>query len=169
MKLRYLIYFLPFIFSCKIQSPLIPYIFESEQVTVLDHLEKINNILPKDLRYLSLHLYQESVKNDIDYLLVLAIIKVESRFNKYAVSYKGAKGLFQLMPIHGVDLENEREYISKSIEFIKWLKKFTPDSLEMILASYNFGRSNVLNKKLPRETREYIYRVKCVYVEYLNS
>jgi len=169
MKLRYLIYFLPFMFCCKIQAPLIPYIFEFEQITVLDHIEKINNILPKDLQYMSLHIYQESIKNDIDYLLVLAIMQVESRFDKYAVSYKGARGLFQLMPIHGVNIYNEREYISKSIEFIKWLKNFSPDNLEMILASYNFGRSNVLNKRLPRETREYIYKVKCAYVEYINS
>lgn len=44
---------------------------------------------------------QESARYLLDPLLYLAIIRQESRFNPYAVSYVGASGLTQIMPATG--------------------------------------------------------------------
>jgi soluble lytic murein transglycosylase-like protein len=41
---------------------------------------------------------QAAEQHDIDANLVRAIIRVESDFNPYAVSRKGARGLMQLIP-----------------------------------------------------------------------
>jgi len=39
-----------------------------------------------------------SIRHDVDFSLLKSIIKVESNFDCYAVSQKGAKGLMQIMP-----------------------------------------------------------------------
>ena len=40
----------------------------------------------------------ESVRAGLDPQLVLSVITVESRFNKYAISSAGAQGIIQVMP-----------------------------------------------------------------------
>jgi len=42
--------------------------------------------------------YDQSQQHDLDYRLVLALIKVESNFQQDVVSSKGARGLFQIKP-----------------------------------------------------------------------
>ncbi len=42
--------------------------------------------------------YEESQKYDIDYRLILAVMKVESNFRNDAISRKGARGLLQVKP-----------------------------------------------------------------------
>ena len=42
--------------------------------------------------------YEESQKYDMDYRLILALMKVESNFRNSAVSNRGARGLMQVMP-----------------------------------------------------------------------
>ncbi len=46
-------------------------------------------------------IYEESAAQNLDPLLVMALIKTESTFYYRARSYKGAKGLMQLMPRTG--------------------------------------------------------------------
>ena len=43
-------------------------------------------------------LHEEAKRVDIPPELVLAVIEVESAFNRYAISYVGARGLMQVMP-----------------------------------------------------------------------
>ncbi len=50
------------------------------------------------LRAIARHVYHESKRYDIDYRLVLALMKVESNFKHNAVSQKGAVGLLQVKP-----------------------------------------------------------------------
>lgn len=42
--------------------------------------------------------YEESQRYDIDYRLILAVMKVESNFKNDAISRKGARGLLQVKP-----------------------------------------------------------------------
>jgi soluble lytic murein transglycosylase len=50
------------------------------------------------LKVIARHVYHESKRYDIDYRLVLALMKVESSFKHNAVSHKGAVGLLQIKP-----------------------------------------------------------------------
>jgi soluble lytic murein transglycosylase len=50
------------------------------------------------LRGMAATVYEESESYDLDYRLVLAIIKVESNFRNDAVSRRGARGLLQIKP-----------------------------------------------------------------------
>jgi soluble lytic murein transglycosylase-like protein len=106
----------------------------------------------------------------VDKKLVEAIIEVESNFNPYAVSRKGARGLMQLMPdtarIYGVkDIFNIRQNLTGGIQHLKYLLKHY-SSLDLVLAAYNAGGEAV--KKyggIPpyRETRNYVRKVKQLY------
>jgi soluble lytic murein transglycosylase len=50
------------------------------------------------------HVYQESLVNEVDYRLVLAVMKIESNFKGEAVSSKGARGLLQVKPSLAKDI-----------------------------------------------------------------
>ena len=49
----------------------------------------------------------ESVKNKIDPLFVLALMKTESTFNNWSRSFNGALGLMQILPSTGEELASE--------------------------------------------------------------
>ena len=53
------------------------------------------------LREIAHYVYAESKEHDVDYRLVLAVMKVESNFKMDAVSPKGARGLLQIKPSLG--------------------------------------------------------------------
>jgi soluble lytic murein transglycosylase len=63
--------------------------------------EHMPDIPEARLREIADHVYAESKERDLDYRLVLAIMKVESNFNEEAVSSKGARGLLQIKPSLG--------------------------------------------------------------------
>lgn len=50
------------------------------------------------LRSISEMVYDESIRYNLDYRLVLALMKIESNFKHNAVSKKGARGLLQVKP-----------------------------------------------------------------------
>lgn len=50
------------------------------------------------LRAISESIYDESMRYNIDYRLILALMKIESNFRYDAVSEKGARGLLQVKP-----------------------------------------------------------------------
>jgi soluble lytic murein transglycosylase len=55
--------------------------------------------IPEDrIKVIANSVYEESRKYDLDYRLVLAIMKVESNFKNEAVSRRGARGLMQIKP-----------------------------------------------------------------------
>jgi len=105
---------------------------------------------------------QEGVDPD----LIKAIIKVESNFNQFAVSRKGARGLMQLMPgtagryavRNAFDAEAN---IRGGVRYLRYLQD-TFDNLSLALASYNAGENAVLrHRSIPPfpETKQYVKRV----------
>lgn len=98
----------------------------------------------------------EAEKNNLDPLLVAAVIRVESRFNPTARSHRGAVGLMQIMPSTGTwiaermgreppgiaDLEDPAVNVPLGTWYLAdLLKEFGP--LEIALAAYNAGRGHV--------------------------
>ncbi|OPY77417.1 MAG: Membrane-bound lytic murein transglycosylase C precursor [Syntrophorhabdus sp. PtaU1.Bin058] len=60
--------------------------------------DKKVNASEEKLRTIASSVYEESQRYDIDYRLVLAVMKVESNFRHNALSRKGARGLLQVKP-----------------------------------------------------------------------
>lgn len=109
----------------------------------------------------------------VDAGLIKAVIKAESGFNPNAVSHAGAQGLMQLMPgtarALGVnDSFDPEQNVMAGTRFLRDLLKRYNGNLDSTLAAYNWGPGNVDRKPdhLPRETREYLVRVKQLYSSY---
>lgn len=98
---------------------------------------------------------KESERIGWDWRLLASLIYQESRFNPDAVSWAGAFGLMQLMPItaksYGITTESSvEEQIRAGASFIRWLdenlKKVVEDPQErvkFVLASYNIGLGHI--------------------------
>lgn len=95
----------------------------------------------------------------IDWILVLAVMKQESRFNQDAVSYKGAYGLMQIMPVTQIELAEKlgveetitpRNNIKAGIYHLSSLyAMFTgipeEDRICLSLAAYNAGLGRIFD------------------------
>ena len=111
---------------------------------------------------------------NVDPALIKAIIRVESSFNPKAVSYKGAKGLMQLMPVTlkamGVRDPFDPEFnIEAGVRYFKKLLIMFDNNIELALAAYNAGVTRVrLYKGIPpfRRTRRYVKKVLHYYRHY---
>lgn len=113
----------------------------------------------------------------LDPLLIKAIIKAESDFNRYAVSSSGAQGLMQLMPETAQDMRVDNPFdaqqnINGGTRYFKNLLNAYGNDLSLSLAAYNAGPGRV-NKRGPlpriRETREYVQRVIKFYRSYQRN
>lgn len=139
---------------------------------------------------------EEAAANDIDPLLVCAIIKSESNFDPQAVSSVGAVGLMQLMPDtaswlagkHGIEYDESMLYdadynIRLGCLYIASLLEHWNGNVVAAVASYNGGHGNVDKwissgiwngteediDKIPfAETRTYTGKVMSCYDNYIN-
>lgn len=115
-----------------------------------------------------------SDRHGVDPDLVRAVVKVESDFNSYARSHKGAQGLMQLMPetarLHDVsDVYDPEENIDGGVRHLKLLLERFQGNLTLSLAAYNAGIKAVEKYGgVPpyAETREYVRRVLAQYRRY---
>ncbi len=131
---------------------------------------------------------------DLDPYLVLAVIKVESRFRPEAISHKNARGLMQIT-------EKTGEWAAAKLQLVDYSKDklFDPETniwigcwyldtlfhefedTDLVLAAYNGGSGNVAKwlkdtnyskngkslDKIPfLETEKYVIRVKDSYTAY---
>jgi soluble lytic murein transglycosylase len=105
----------------------------------------------------------------LDPTLVRAVIQVESGFNRFARSNKGAMGLMQLMPATARELEvadpwdPEQNVRGGTAYLRRMLDRF--GSLELALAAYNAGPEAVVRHSgVPpfEETREYVRKIFCL-------
>jgi transglycosylase-like protein with SLT domain len=113
---------------------------------------------------------QEADHHGVDRGLVKAVIHTESGFNPKALSKPGAQGLMQLMPAtaehYGVtDPFDPNQNVRAGTRHLKYLLD-RYDQIELALAAYNAGETNVEKYGgVPpfTETRDYVKRVMARY------
>jgi soluble lytic murein transglycosylase-like protein len=110
---------------------------------------------------------EETAKNlDVNPLLVDSVIQVESNYNPYAISPKGAQGLMQLMPAtarrFGVKNSfDPQQNIEGGVRYLKFLQETFQDD-RLAVAAYNAGEKAVTkygNVPPYRETVDYVAKV----------
>jgi|Deesub1362A_J573_1020465.scaffolds.fasta_scaffold00042_67 soluble lytic murein transglycosylase len=107
----------------------------------------------------------------VDPLLVKAVIKVESDFDPWAVSHKGAKGLMQLMPetarhFRVRDPFDPVENVRAGVHYLKGLLALFRGELKLAIAAYNAGKEAVFQYGgVPpyAETQDYVRKVLAYY------
>lgn len=126
-----------------------------------------------DTSWLNPVISRASQKYGVDANLIRAVVKAESNFNPQAVSHAGARGLMQLMPATarflGVsDSFDPEQNVMGGTRFLKDMLQRYDGNIDSALAAYNWGPGNVDRRpdNLPRETRDYLVRVKQLYASY---
>lgn len=71
---------------------------------------KASKLPTRQQRRVAVAIVREAQRNNVDPLLVIALIRCESSFNNYAVSGVGAMGLMQVMPDTGSYLADKAGY-----------------------------------------------------------
>jgi soluble lytic murein transglycosylase-like protein len=108
----------------------------------------------------------------VDPQLVAAVMKVESNYDRWAVSPKGARGLMQLIPATGKrfgvsDFYNPSQNIEGGVRYLKFLSdKFGASNVHLILAAYNAGENLVARvQRVPaiKETQDYVRKIQKIY------
>ncbi len=103
----------------------------------------------------------------VDEALVLAVVEVESRYDAFAVSPRGAMGLMQLMPktVARFAVRNAFDPVDNLDGGVRYLKELLDrysGEVRLALAAYNAGEEAVERfKGIPpyRETEQYVVRV----------
>jgi hypothetical protein len=123
------------------------------------------------------YIVDSSAKYRIDPLLIYAQMHQESGFKLKATSYKGARGLMQLMPATAVrfgvtDIYNPKQNVEAGVRYMRWLLDKFGGSVELALAGYNAGEGAVMKygNQIPpyRETQEYVRRIGARYNSITN-
>ena len=124
--------------------------------------------------HLARSIQEASAEHGFDPALVLAIIKVESRFNHRAVSPAGARGLMQVQPVAASVVAKEMDLpeqnIARKLEdpiinvkigtaYLKHLKDMF-DDLKLTLIAYNRGPTKVKQSLATNATVPFAYANK---------
>jgi len=126
--------------------------------------ERMPEVPEDELLEIANYVYTESRERDLDYRLVLAIMKVESNFKREAISSKGARGLLQIKPSLGrviaedlgVDWSGDRilHEPEKNIKFgVYHLSQLIEDfdTLPWALYAYNSGSTKARERAAQRK------------------
>lgn len=123
------------------------------------------------------YIVASSIRYNIDPLLIYSQMHQESSFKLKAISYKGARGLMQLMPATAVrlgvtDIYNPKQNIEGGIKYMRWLLDKFGGDVSLALAGYNAGEGAVMKygNQIPpyRETQEYVRRISARYNSITN-
>jgi len=107
-------------------------------------------------------------RNSVDPLLLYSIMHQESSFKPRAISYKGARGLMQLMPPtasrFGVtNIWDPKQNIEGGARYLRFLLDLFSGDVRLALAGYNAGEGAVLKYRYQvppySETQEYVRRI----------
>lgn len=123
------------------------------------------------------YITNSSIRYNIDPLLIYAQMHQESGFKLKATSYKGARGLMQLMPGTAIrfgvtDIYNPKQNIEAGVKYMRWLLDKFGGDVALALAGYNAGEGAVMKygNQIPpyRETQEYVRRIGSRYNSITN-
>lgn len=128
---------------------------EKADAWLADMSNRLKKLAPKDplvqddfmRKRLLTTIQYESVRAGLDPQLVLSVITVESRFNKYAISSAGARGIMQVMPFWlkqigaaDQDLLNVQTNIRFGCTILRYYIQMEKGDLFMALGRYNGSR-----------------------------
>ncbi len=130
--------------------------FEAE-VWLLDMSRRLEKFVADATTRIQLlkQVHYEATRVEIEPELVLAVIEVESRFDEFAISVSGARGLMQVMPfwldeigISDRNLFKIRTNLRMGCTILRYYMDMEPNDLGRALARYNgsLGRSVYPNK-----------------------
>jgi soluble lytic murein transglycosylase-like protein len=112
-------------------------------------------------------------RHKVSPMLVAAIMRVESDFDPYSVSHKGARGLMQVIPetaarfgVRADELFDPERNLAAGTAYMAWLLARYDGDLDLALAGYNAGEGAVDKYRgIPpyRETQEYVRKVRREY------
>ena len=128
---------------------------------------------------------EESLKHDVDPLLVMALIRTESTFDNWAQSHKGALGLMQIMPETGrwvageFDIEwggegtlfDPYQNVRLGIRYYSVLRERYGNDTRLTLTAYNEGPTR-LSRRIRRgrkPPRRYASKVLAHYRDFKES
>jgi hypothetical protein len=150
-----------------LHRPMIPSLFP-DRVLGFDPVKTLVTAQQQDPDHLfDLIIHDASRRHKVDSAIVRAIILAESRYNIYAISSKGARGLMQLMPVTAKELGVENSFnpvqnINAGVKYFKRLLNRFDGDVKLSLAAYNAGIGRVLkyNGVPPfKDTRKYVQKV----------
>ena len=103
--------------------------------------------------------------------LVESVIDIESNWNPYAVSPKGAVGLMQLMPGTAVKFGVRNRFqvednVRGGVAYLAWLIQLFRGDLRLVMGAYVAGQDRMLSRGLDyssREVYEYVSNVARQY------
>lgn len=119
---------------------------------------------PDERMRLLIRVHREATRADLSPELVLAVIEVESNFDRYAVSVAGALGLMQIMPFWKEEIgrpEDNLLHLDTNLRYGCTILKFYLDKengdLRDALGRYNgsLGRRKYPNKVIDKLTRKW--------------
>jgi soluble lytic murein transglycosylase len=128
---------------------------------------KASRLPARQQRRLAVAIVREAERNNVDPMLVVAVIRCESSFNNYAVSHVGAMGLMQVMPDTGTYLadkagirlgrstnlfDSETNIELGTAYLADLIKRF--GSIEHALVAYNAGPGLAKKILAKRESRK---------------
>ena len=130
--------------------------FEAE-VWLLDMSHRLEKFVTNPHMRIKLlkHIHYEASRVAIEPELVLAVIEVESRFDEFAISVSGARGLMQVMPfwldeigISDQNLFKIRNNLRMGCTILRYYMDMEPGNLGRALARYNgsLGKTVYPNK-----------------------
>ncbi len=151
------------------------------------HKDKFSKSIANSQPYIY-YIYQEAQKRNLPIELALLPV-IESGFNPYAYSHKGAAGLWQLMPKTAGQFgiaqnhiyDGRRDVIASTnaaLDHLTFLHNYFKGDLLLALAAYDSGLKRVTNAQqlnarygrstdfwslqLPKETKDYVPRLLAV-------
>jgi len=154
-------------------APLVRSVIRSDARTgkLVRQLEVVRRPAPLPAEEVGQLVREAAGRHAVDPQLIHSVIRVESNYDPYAISPKGARGLMQLMPAtarrFGVSNSfDPGQNIEGGAKYLKHLIELFPHDLRLALAAYNAGEQAVAKYGwIPpyTETRDYVNKVARLY------